>query len=132
VRRGLVLDLDGGGFYHLAVADALQHHFCCPYSCLDLLCPALCLKPDNVLVVQLVRSGVVVADVVPGGVFSRDPHVPQHAPGLGDLTLAVVGHEADLGVLAPAVVGRVDLPMEVHQSDLPLPLIVLVLVPGLL
>jgi hypothetical protein len=53
---------------------------------------------------------VVVADVVPGGVFPRDPHVPQHARGLGDLPLAVVGHEADLGVCAPTVVCRADLP----------------------
>jgi hypothetical protein len=57
--------------------------------------------------------------------------VPQHARGLGDLPLAMVCHEADLGVLAPAVVGRADLPPEVHRADLPLPLLVLVLVPGL-
>jgi hypothetical protein len=36
--------------------------------------------------------------------------VPQCARGLGDLPLAVVGNKADLGVLAPAVVGRADLP----------------------
>jgi hypothetical protein len=37
--------------------------------------------------------------------------VPKCARGLGDdLPLAVVGHEADLGMLAPAVVGRADLP----------------------
>jgi hypothetical protein len=100
----------GRALYHLAVADALRHHFCRPYSCLELLGPALCLKPGNVLVVRLGRSGVVVADVVPGGVFPRDPHVPQHARGLGDLPLAVVGHKADLGVFAPTVVCRADLP----------------------
>jgi hypothetical protein len=53
-----------------------------------------------------------------------------HSVGLGDLPLAMVGHEADLGVLAPAVVGRADLPPEGHSADLPLTL--LVLVPGLL
>jgi hypothetical protein len=36
--------------------------------------------------------------------------VPQCVSGLGDLPLAVVGHEADLGVLGAAVVGRADLP----------------------
>jgi hypothetical protein len=85
------------------------------------------LEPDEVhVLVRLGRSGVVVADV-PGGVSPRDPHVPQHARGLGDLPLAVVGHEADLGVLVPAVVVRADLPPEVHRADLPLLLFVLVL-----
>jgi hypothetical protein len=46
--------------------------------------------------------------------------MPQCARGLGDLPLAVVGHEADLGMLAAAVVGRADLPPEVHRADLPL------------
>jgi hypothetical protein len=87
----------GRAFYHLTVADALQHHFCGPDYCLELLGPALRLEPGEVLVVRLGRPGVVVADV-PGGVFPRDPYVPQHARGLGDLPLAVVGHEADLGV----------------------------------
>jgi hypothetical protein len=59
----------GRALYHLAVADAMRHHFCCPYSCLELLGPALCLKPGDVLVVRLGRLGVVVADVVPGGFF---------------------------------------------------------------
>jgi hypothetical protein len=51
---------------------------------------------------------------------NRNPHVPQCANGLGDLPLDVVGHEADLGMLAVAVVGCADLPLEVHQADLPL------------
>jgi hypothetical protein len=79
----------GRALYHLAVADALRHHFCCPDSCLELLGPALRLEPGKVLVVRLGWPGVVVADV-PRGVFPRDPHVPKHARGLGDLPLAVV------------------------------------------
>jgi hypothetical protein len=51
--------------------------------------------------------------------------VPQHARGLGDLPLAVVGHKADLGMFAPTVVGRADLPPEVHRAHLPLLLLVL-------
>jgi hypothetical protein len=46
--------------------------------------------------------------------------VPQCARGLGDLPLAVVGHEADLGMHTAAVVGRADLPPEVYRADLPL------------
>jgi hypothetical protein len=121
----------GRALYHLTVADALRHHFYCPDSCLELLGPALRLEPGEVLLVRLGRPGVVVADVdVPGGFLPRDPHVPQHAHGLGDLPLAVVSQEADLGVFAPTVVVRADLPPEVHRAHLPLPL--LVLVPGLL
>jgi hypothetical protein len=44
------------------------------------------------------------------GTCEPDPHVPQCARGLGDLPYAVIGHEADLGMLAAAVVGRADLP----------------------
>jgi hypothetical protein len=65
----------GRALYHLAVADALQHHFCCPYSCLEFLGPALCLKPGDELVVRLGRSGVVVADVVPGGCLSDQTYI---------------------------------------------------------
>jgi hypothetical protein len=46
--------------------------------------------------------------------------VPQRACGLWDLPLAVVGHEADLWVLAATVVGLADLPPEVEWADLPL------------
>jgi hypothetical protein len=52
----------GRALYHLAVADALRHHFCCPYSCLELLGPEIRLEPGEVLVVRLGRSGVVVAE----------------------------------------------------------------------
>jgi hypothetical protein len=37
----------------------------------------------------------------------------------------VLGHKADLGVLALAFVGRADLPPEVHRADPPLLLLVL-------
>jgi hypothetical protein len=114
----------GRALYHLVVGDALRHQFCCPDSRLELLGPALRLEPGKVLFVWLGRQGVVVADV-PGGVFPRDPHVPQHARGLGDLPLAVVSHEADLGVFTPTVVGRADLTPEVHRAHLPLLLLVL-------
>jgi hypothetical protein len=114
VRRGPVLDLDVGALYHLAVSDALRHHFRCPDPRLELLGPVIRIEPDEVLVLGLLgRPGVVFADV-PGGVSSgvspRIPHVPQYARGLRALPLAVVGHKADLRVLASAVVGRADLP----------------------
>jgi hypothetical protein len=114
-----------GTLYHLAVRDALQHHLCCPDPRLELLGMVLRLELDKVLV-RLSRPGI--AAVVPlaaggrlgtapppgevslGPVRKRDPHVPQRARGLGDLPLAMVGHEADLGVFAAAVVGRADLP----------------------
>ncbi len=129
----------GRALYHLAVGDALRHHFCCPDSRLELLGPALCLKPGEVLVVRLGRPGIAaVVPLAAGGRLGAapppcevsrgsewNPHVPQQARGLGDLPLAVVGHEADLGVLAPTVVGRADLPPEVHRAHLPLLLLVL-------
>jgi hypothetical protein len=46
--------------------------------------------------------------------------VPQRAHGLGDLPLAMVGHEADLWVFAAAVAGRADLSPEVDRAYLPL------------
>jgi hypothetical protein len=69
----------GRALYHLAVADALRHHFCCPYSCLELLGPALCLEPGDVLVVRLGRSGVVVADVV-SAIAIRDKRLHGQRP----------------------------------------------------
>jgi hypothetical protein len=103
-----------GTLYHLAVCDALQHHLCCSDPCLELLGLVLRLELDKV-------PGVVAAvplDAVGSGGSPRlapgtregDPHVPQCASGLGDLPLAVVGHEADLRVLAATVVVRADLP----------------------
>jgi hypothetical protein len=40
----------GGALNHLAVGDALRHHFRCPDSRPELLGPVLRLEPDEVLV----------------------------------------------------------------------------------
>jgi hypothetical protein len=124
-----------GTLHHLAERDALQHHLCCLDPLLELLGTVLRLELDEVLVrlgwpgivavVPLASGGRLGATPPPsevslGHARKRDQHVPQCARGLEDLPLAVVGHEADLGMLATAVVGHADLPSEVHRADLPL------------
>jgi hypothetical protein len=109
----------------------------CPDPRLELLSTELHLELDEVLA-RLGRPGIVaVVPLAAGGRLGaapppsevslelglareRDPHVPQCTHGLGDLPLAVVSYEADLGMVAVAVVGRADLPPEVHRADLPL------------
>jgi hypothetical protein len=119
---------DNGSLYHLAVREALQHHLRCLDPRLELLGTVLRLELGKVLVWLDRQPGLGLAAVAPlsaggrvGGApppgevslglfHERDPHVPQRACGLWDLPLALVGHKADLGVFAAAVVGCADLP----------------------